>query len=379
MNIFNSQNNHVSVLQQRILFAEEYVDSAVIFAENVPSWRQDSFAGKIWLSNFECSRSYYPSVGSGELAEKIIDHERLKYGVSISLDNVVITAGGMHALSLVFKDVAAKKPAGTVLCLDTTFVGVANVIELCGLKVRFVDKHFGNMDLEYIREHLSPDVCCMYLNSPQNPSGQYITNHLLAKIVDLCDTIDVCLVVDAVYDAYFFDGHIPVSVFDFSRTNNIYSVCSMSKNFGLPGIRIGWLMSSEENIRRSAFLLENENVSISSISQELANIALEVGNADLFDEVESTRQLVHDYLLAEFGRFDLPPSGTQMILPLPFDDIERFADYALNSEGLVLCTSSNYRGQRQPFVRLPFSYPKDHTFRALVKLRSAVNSYAKKL
>ena len=158
--------------------------------------------------------------------------------------------------------------------------------------------------------------------------------------------------------------------------DHLYFVCSMSKNFGLPAARIGWLVSSHRNIRAAVYWLENQNVSVSSISQELAARVLAFGNRPLIASMTAVRASALDFLNREFGVQRLPPAGTQMALQLPVADVEHFADYALNRHQLVLATSSNYAGFAEGFIRLPFSYLEESTQRALQRLALAINTYA---
>jgi beta-methylarginine biosynthesis bifunctional aminotransferase len=281
----------------------------------------------------------------------------------------------MHALWLAFRDIATRRPGSTVLCLGITFVGVVNLIGMAGLKVRFVSRNPADLTIEDVERHLAAEVSCLYVNSPHNPTGEYIDRHMMRQITQLVEARSLSCVIDAVYDSYFFDGASPELPAGIGAADHLYFVCSMSKNFGLPGARIGWLVSSRRNIRTAVFWLENENVSVSSVSQELAARVLSFGNRPLIASMTIVRDRVLNFLGREFGLRRLPPAGTQMALKLPVADVEHFADYALNRHELVLATSSNYAGFREGFIRLPFSYLLERTERALERLELAINTY----
>jgi len=370
------QRGSLSVLQQRILFAEARFAQPVYWVENFPEWPADAFEEVTGLASAHPASQYLPSRGSAQLVEQIIAHEQRKYGVTLAEESILVTAGGMHALSLAFRDIAAGRPGSTVLCVGVTFVGVANLIRMAGMKVRFIDCSPARLALEDLERNLTPEVSSVYINSPHNPSGEYLDGSTVRRIAQLLETRSLKGVIDAVYDSYFFDGGVPELPAGLGTADHLYFVCSMSKNFGLPGARIGWLVSSPRNIAGTTFWLENENVSVSSVSQELAARVLAFGNRPLMDSMTQVRTRVLDFLRREFGLRALPPAGTQMALRLPVDDVEHFADYALERHELVLATSSNYAGFREGFIRLPFSYLIEHTERAIRRLQVALQAYS---
>ena len=385
MDTFVHEKGPLSVLQQRILFAESHLRTPAFLVENFPEWPQQAFEKAIGAGNGceshapsasnTAARRYLPSRGSDELIELIIRHEQQKYAVTLARESILVTAGGMHALWLAFRSIAARRPGSTVLCLDTVFVGVANLIRMSGLDIRFVAGDLAALTVEDVERHLLDDISSLYTNSPHNPSGEYLSREKMRQISGLCERRGLSCVVDAVYDSCFFDGGCPTLPTGLGQSDRSYLICSMSKNFGLPGARIGWLISSEPNISTTLSWLESENVSISSVSQELAIRVLMAGSQPLAASMKVVRGIVLDFLTREFNIRRLPPAGTQMALRLPFPDVEHFADDALNRHELVLATSSNYAGCRGGFIRLPFSYLPENTERALQRLELAIHTY----
>lgn len=376
MNKFVHRRGHISVLQQRILFAESRFEKPAYLVENFPEWPAQAFAEATQDLQGESAGRYLPSRGSDALVAGILDHEKGKYGLSLAEESVLVTAGGMHALWLAFRDIARRRPGSTVLCLGVTFVGVANLIAMAGMKVRFIDCEPSALTVEEIERRITTDVSCLYINSPHNPTGEYIDARLMKDIGQLLVDWSLDGVIDAVYDSYFFDGGRPTLPGKVGVADHLYFVCSMSKNFGLPGARIGWLISSRRNIEAAINWVENEHVSVSSVSQALATRVLSLGNGPLIASMTEVRARTLEFLRCEFELQRIPPAGTQMALKLPVDDVEHFADYALNEHELVLATSSNYAGFQADFIRLPFSYLLEHTEPALQRLALAIHTYA---
>jgi beta-methylarginine biosynthesis bifunctional aminotransferase len=157
---------------------------------------------------------------------------------------------------------------------------------------------------------------------------------------------------------------------------HVYTVNSMSKNYGAPGLRVGWVVSSAENVRELSALLERECVCIAGPSQRLAAALLEHGNAALVAHVDEGRRILAAALRELPGvRCDAGPGGTQLFAALPVDDVEAYGDTVLRERGLLLATCSQYEGVTGPFVRLPFGAPPATLARALALLAESLAVY----
>lgn len=369
-------NSHVSVLQQRLLFAEQNLSAPIYFVENVPVWPAMPLDDTTAIHAARTNGRYFAAQGDDELRRLIAKRTNKIYSTTYQADNVAVTAGAMHALALAFRAVAETSTSGnSVLCIGASFVGVANVIRTAGLMPCFVGGSAWNTEFADVLRAITPATRCIYVNSPHNPTGQYLSNEFLASLANLCNERKLALVADLVYDSYFFDGHQPTLAAAIMASGEAFLVSSVSKNFGIPGARVGWLVSTSSTIQSIVTHLEIENVAISSASQELAKFAISIGNASLVESVARTRAVIRDSIRAAGIDQEIPPSGTQMMLATPFEDVEDFADYALRECSLVLATSSNYEGHTRPFIRLPFSYLPDQSLRALDRLYEAITSY----
>ena len=139
---------------------------------------------------------------------------------------------------------------------------------------------------------------------------------------------------------------------------------------------IGWVESSQKNIQNISMYLENECVSVCSSAQLQAAKLINNGALDLYHVVKTSRTLVSEYIRHIRPDFAMPPAGTQVLVSLPVQDIEKFADYVLVSHGLVLATASNYySSNRSQSVRIPTSYSLERTEAALSMLSIALKTY----
>jgi beta-methylarginine biosynthesis bifunctional aminotransferase len=166
-------------------------------------------------------------------------------------------------------------------------------------------------------------------------------------------------------------GVSPLALTDDWR--GIYVVQSMSKNFGAPGLRIGWIVSAPERIEPLAGELEREHIAISGVTQHQAAALLARGNAALVDSVVERRRAILDELVRHprLG-FREPRGGALIAIDVPVDDIELFADTLMVEHGIVVVTSGHYEGATgAPFIRFPLGIPPEvsrQAIRAIARL-----------
>jgi beta-methylarginine biosynthesis bifunctional aminotransferase len=186
----------------------------------------------------------------------------------------------------------------------------------------------------------------------------------------------ISLVLDLVYDSFIFNDERIISPFVCTASwSDIYTINSISKNYGAPGLRIGWITSAAKNILQLSGDLEKECVSVCTPAQTKAAQLIQAGNTPLLDSVIKTRKIVRSKLVEGGLIKAFPTAGTQVFVDLQFENVEDYADFALVQYGLVLATSSNYTGTKNSYVRIPTSYPSCITELAMNKLLKSLKEY----
>jgi aspartate aminotransferase len=157
----------LSNMQRRINYADSHPDvSWVAFAENVPRGDQAiiPLEGNRWRADLT---NYANSAGTDELRAAIC--AQLAGRVSaVDPSNVLVTAGGMHGIGLIARDLASRR-AQRVWCQVPLFRSVYDTFRAASLEVVSVQTE----DLERKASELGPDDV-LYVNSPHNPTGHVI-------------------------------------------------------------------------------------------------------------------------------------------------------------------------------------------------------------
>lgn len=97
---------------------------------------------------------------------------------------------------------------------------------------------------ERILSALTSDIDCLFLCTPNNPTGQYPAPELLAKIVAHCQAHDIALTVDESF-IDFIPDHPGLTAL-VAQHPKLYLLRSLTKFFAIPGLRLGYLISADE-------------------------------------------------------------------------------------------------------------------------------------
>ena len=216
-----------------------------------------------------------------------------------------------------------------------------------------------SLDIDAVRAALRPNTKLMSINFPNNPTGAIPSHATFDALIELCRERGIWLFSDEVYRLI---EHDPAS--RIAQVADVYergiSLNVMSKSYGLPGLRIGWLACQDREFLQSCeFYKHYLSICNSGPSELLAEIALKARAPIL----ERNRGIVRrnlrllDAFFADFPHlFDWrAPHGScvAFIRYKGADGVERFTDQLVEESGVLLLPSSIYRSDLGP---VPQSY-----------------------
>lgn len=131
-------------------------------------------------------------------------------------------------------------------------------------------------DLEELKKLVSKKTKMIVVNNPNNPTGAVLSEEDVRTIVDLAERVDAWILSDEVYQGAEFEGE-PTPSF-YGKYDKAIVVNGLSKAYGLPGLRIGWIIASEDLIKKTWPYHDYTTISPSILSDRLAQIALSPEN-----------------------------------------------------------------------------------------------------
>jgi aspartate/methionine/tyrosine aminotransferase len=207
------------------------------------------------------------------------------------------------------------------------------------------------LDVDAIRAALRPNTRLISVNFPNNPTGAVPTRAAFDALVELCRRHGVWLFSDEVYRwlERSESDRIPQAAEVYERG---ISLNVMSKAYGLPGLRIGWIACRDQDLlARMERYKHYLSICNSAPSEVLAEIALKAREILLARNrglvVENLKRL--DGFFAQFAsRFEWnAPKGGCVAYPryLGSDSVEAFCQRLVEEAGVLLLPASIYRSE----------------------------------
>ena len=341
----------------------------VAIGELVPEPERDAFCA--------LTLKYPPSNGSPALREDIADF----YGGGAGRKNVLVTNGGSEANFTVLW--ALLEPGDRLAFMIPNYLQGWGLGRAFGGRTdtfRLVERR-GNgavrwaLDTQSLKQAVGRQTRAIMVTNPNNPTGSVLTEDEMDAVVDAARRADAWIVADEIYRGAEVRGGTSPTFW--GRYDKVIVTAGMSKAFGLPGLRIGWVVAPETMVRRLARYHDYTTLTPTLISDRLAAIAMRPERRERL--LERTRVIIrrnlprveswirtHDDIL-DF----VPPQAGAIALvkyKLPIASTALFD--RLRTRHSVLITPGSHFGIGR-YIRIGYGYDIDRTLRALARVDEA--------
>jgi len=319
---------------------------------------------------------YGQSNGSDELRARIA---ALYPGATDA--SVLVTVGGAEANFAAFWQlVEPDAPAAVML---PNYMQVPGLVENFGaraLPFHLREEEGWQPDLTELEAALKAGATFVLVTNPNNPTGAVLTPESIDGIVAAAERHGAWILADEVYQGAEVTGETTPSFW--GRSERVLVTNSLSKAYGLPGLRLGWVVGPDDAVARLWGRTDYTTIAPATLSDALARIALEPGTRERI--LERTRGIVRRNLgvVAEWAsrREDLVsyrPPDAGAICYLRYDapvESARFAEI-LRTEKDVLVVPGDHFGMER-YLRIGFGPPEDELREALSRVAEAFDEVA---
>jgi aspartate aminotransferase len=291
----------------------------VDFGIGEPDFATPEFVAAAGVAAIEEGRTRYTDVaGEGALRDAIAEKYRREYGIPVTRENVLVTAGAKQA---VFNACQVLFEAGDEVALFCPYwVSFPEIVRLSGASPLLVPTELETRwkpIASDLVERASDRTRGVIVNSPNNPTGAVVEPEELESLVEWCDARDAALIFDETYDRFLYDGRQHSSAISLweAYPHRIVVTGAASKTWAMTGWRLGWVIAGRELVEAMTSYQSHSTSNASSISQRAALAALsdpartEEAVAAMLAEYGRRRDAMIAGLSAVDGIRVLPPEG----------------------------------------------------------------------
>jgi hypothetical protein len=328
-------------------------------------------------------RLKYPeSNGSQELREYIAQW----YGATP--DHVLVTNGGSEANFTSLWGLLEKGDHAAVMLpnylqswgLSRAFAAKTNAFYL--VEKQENGKPRWALDIDGLRRAVSKKTRLIVVTNPNNPTGAVLNQEEMDEVLRIARKANAWLLVDEIYRGAEVRGSLTPTFW--GRYDQLLITSGLSKAFGLPGLRLGWIVGPSKTIAKLCSYHDYTTLTPTMLSDRLARIVMEPERRE--KNLERTRAIIrrnlprleswihsHDDIFSyipplagaiTFFRYKLPISSAAL-----FDK--------LRQEHSVLITPGDHFGLGR-YIRVGYGYDIDYTLRGLARVDITLEELKKK-
>jgi len=190
-------------------------------------------------------------------------------------DNVLVTVGASEANLLAATTLLA--PGDEVVALSPAYLQFTGIATNLGFPVRWValrEEAGWALDVEALNATITPRTRVVAVVNPNNPTGRILTDAEMNALVAAAERVGAWLLADEVYAGAERDRDTETPGF-YGRYPRVVALNSLSKAYGLPGLRIGWMVAPRETIQALWQRHEYAVISTTALANRLALLALD--------------------------------------------------------------------------------------------------------
>lgn len=191
---------------------------------------------KAMLAN---KNGYAPSSGIKEAVDAI-EREAERKGIT-NVHDIFVTTGASEAIDICL---TALVNDGENVLTPTPgyplYTAIASKLQMMENPYYLNEENGWLPDIDDIKSKINDKTRAIILINPNNPTGSLYTEENLRQIVNLALEHNLVIFADEIYDKLLFDGKKHISIASLNKDVSCITFGGLSKNYMVPGFRIGW-------------------------------------------------------------------------------------------------------------------------------------------
>jgi len=216
-------------------------------------------------------------------------------GVELTRENVLVTNGTSEANLLAVLSLIGR--GDEVIVQMPNYMQIYGLLKAINAKVRewwLKPSEEFKPSIDDLNKLIGKNTKAIFISNPNNPTGKFLNSGDLEKIAEVAGENNVFLVFDEVYRGLeLVDSYTP-SILEHYDLDKTIVTSGLSKVYGLPGIRVGWIISSRKIVNKAWSIKDYTTISTSTLS---SYIALKILQPSIRGKlIERARRIVRENL-----------------------------------------------------------------------------------
>jgi len=293
-------------------------------------------------------------------------------------DNVLVTVGAAEANHITTRTLLSA--GDQIVIMLPNYMQIWGIAQNHGIAVRAFhlrEEHAWAPDLDELDEAVTANTRLIAVCNPDNPTGRILTETEMDAIVVAAERVGAWILADEVYSgAERLTDEQTLSFY--GRYDKVVATGSLSKAYGLPGLRIGWVVAPTDTVDDIWARHEYTTISATMLSNKLAALALSPEIRPRLirrsrDYIRKGYPVLQEWMDSHENTFSLTPPQAAAIAFVRYHlDINSTAfTERLREEKSVLIVPGDHFGMDN-FVRISFGLPHHTLVPALDRIHELI-------
>ncbi|GFZ29592.1 aminotransferase [Clostridium zeae] len=331
---------------------------------------------------------YGTTEGYNPLRKAILEQRLNPFGITGTIDNILITSGSQQGLDFTGKLFIDKDDV--IIVEKPSYLGAINAFRVYEAQFVEVSMDKDGMVIEELEEKLKlyPNAKFIYtIPDFHNPSGITMSLERRKQLADIASKYKVPVLEDSPYGELVLEGEKLPPIKSFDTDGYVIYFGTFSKTF-CPGLRLGWIFGDEKVINKYVTLKQSSDLQCSSLDQRI--IAYYLNNYNLDNHIEKIKNVYKrrrdlmfdcmDEFLPKEIKYTRSKGGLFTWLELRQDiDTVKLLEEALKFNVAFVPGSSFFaNGGHNNYLRLNYSnMPEDKIVEGIKRLSRLLKEYYK--
>ena len=354
----SSIRRHIPVIHGGKIPVKNSDHNIIDFSSNITPLGIPNFVKLIIKKNLD-KVQFYPDPKSENVISSLEKYTHL------SKSNIIVGNGAIEILyNFCF---AFLSKTTKVLIHVPTFQEYETAVKLSNCKISYFKSLNLSTNIDSFISQI-PKNGCIFLCNPNNPTGKLLSKKELLSIIIVAKKLKTIVFIDECFIELVPKSNESLISY-VKKYDNLFILRSLTKSFGLPGLRIGYACGSKEIIK----ILQKIKIpwSVNSLAQDAANIVIK--NISHIKKSNMIIQKESKYLednISILNGFECISSSTNFILIKTKYNSTKLQTKLLKNK-ILIRDCKNFRGLDNHYIRIAVKSHKDNVklITALDKIR----------